>query len=370
MKPPPDAGARPQILALSERLQTSHAYQGRGVTIAFVDSGFYPHPDLLWPTKRIKTYADVTQAKPSPDEFYEPTGASWHGTMTACAACGSGYTSGGHYRGPASGASVVLVRASDREGAIKGKHVASALRFALRHPELAIRVVNVSLGVEPDDPHVADVEAAVRELVAAGIVVIAAAGNDPSEPPQAPASCPEAITVGGQDDANTPESGDDRPWASSHGASKSGVHKPDLIAPAVLLPAPMLPGTRQAREAAALFQLLSVLEEQRSAERFRDKPDDDPSHTALYEAVEARIAAQRFLSPDYQRVEGTSFAAPITAAVVAQMLDANEALTPADVRRGLLETAEPLRGVPKSIQGAGVLRPRDAVEWALREMKR
>ncbi len=41
------------VLAQPERLPDYPAFGGRGVTIAFLDSGYYPHPDLIalptWP---------------------------------------------------------------------------------------------------------------------------------------------------------------------------------------------------------------------------------------------------------------------------------------------------------------------------------
>jgi serine protease AprX len=47
------------------------------------------------------------------------------------------------------------------------------------------------------------------------------------------------------------------------------------------------------------------------------------------------------------------------------MLEANPRLTPAEIREGLVSTAAPLKNVEKTVQGAGVLQPRLAVEWAL-----
>jgi hypothetical protein len=35
------------VLTAAERLNADTALAGRGVTIAFLDSGFFPHPDLL-----------------------------------------------------------------------------------------------------------------------------------------------------------------------------------------------------------------------------------------------------------------------------------------------------------------------------------
>ncbi len=349
---------RPAVLSLAERLELYPDATGRGVTIAFVDSGFYAHPDLLYPERRIKTYADVTQDSPTPGEFFTPNPSAWHGTMTTAMAAGSGYLSGGRFHGPASSAEVVLVKASDPSGRIRGLHVARALEFVLHHPELSVRVVNVSLGVSPDDPDRRRVEAALEALAAASVLVVAAAGNDPTAPPELPGSSKLALTVGGISDGNTRDTSDDTVWeSSSHGGGK-----PDLVAPAVLLPAPMLPGTLQAREASALFRLLGIEEEREVEDRFRGASRD----TSLVDALAERIRQERYLSSHYKEVEGTSFAAPITTAVLAQMLEVHGALTPDEARGILLETARPLRGVPRRLQGAGVLAPRDAVLVAAR----
>ena len=85
----------------------------------------------------------------------------------------------------------------------------------------------------------------------------------------------------------------------------------------------------------------------------------------LIEAIGARISRCKYISPDYQHVDGTSFASPIVASVAAQMLEANPALTPDLIREGLTATASPIEGVAREMQGAGVLQPLRAVEWAL-----
>jgi serine protease AprX len=364
--------ARPQILSIPERLQAHPKFAGRGVCIGFVDSGFYPHPDLTRPRRRIKAYADAARDEPVRHEFFTAQPWTWHGTMTACCAAGNGWVSGGRYRGLASEAEVVLIKASVDDGRILGKNVAHAIRFPLRFPQLGIRILNVSLGTRADDPDAADVEAAVREVVAAGVTVVAAAGNAPGVVPVAPASAPEAITAGGADDKNV---GDEdhvthTTWPSSHGSPHPGVHKPDLLAPAIWVPAPMLPGTLTAREAAPLFQLLSVLEEASTEYGFSETrqvatPEERESVQSLIDAIAARINRAKYVSPDYQHVDGTSFASPIIASVAAQMLEANPKLTPAELREGLVATAVPLDGVDKARQGAGVVRARRAVEWAI-----
>ncbi len=137
----------------------------------------------------------------------------------------------------------------------------------------------------------------------------------------------------------------------------------------------MLPGTLEAREAGAMFHLVSVLEEGLERAEFATAgrglgPRDRASLEGTLAAATARIQHQKFISPDYQHVEGTSFAAPITASVAAQMLEVDPRLTPAQLREGLLSTARPIDGIPREVQGAGVLQPAAAVRWARERLRR
>ena len=183
---------RPQLLSIPERLDAHPGFKGRGVTMGFVDVGFYPHPDLMRPNRRIAAYADATRDDPVKDDFFSPQSFAWHGTMTACSAAGNGYVSGGRYRGLASEAQVVLIKAGVDGGKVVGKHVAHAIRFPLRFPHLGIKVLNVSLGTPTGDPDEAAVEAAVAEVAAAGVAVFAAAGNVPDRVPRPPGSSEHA----------------------------------------------------------------------------------------------------------------------------------------------------------------------------------
>jgi serine protease AprX len=338
------------------------------VVLALVDSGFFAHPDLMRPERRIVLYVDATRPEAQPDDFLVPRPSTWHGTMTACAAAGNGYLSGGRYRGLASESRVVLVKCLDDASHLRARHVAHAIRFPLRASEAGVRVLNVSVGVDPADPDVPDLLRAVREVTAAGVTVFAAAGNREGAPPDPPASAPEAITVGGWDDGNTRDPSDDTRFPGNYGGGK-----PDLLAPAIWLPAPMLPGTLEAREAAAMFPLVSVLEELLERAVFAPKylsARDRSSLEATLAAATARVRHQKFISPDYQHVEGTSFAAPITASVAVQMLEVDPTLTPALIREGLLATAKPVEGLRAEVQGAGLLQPAAAVRWARERAKR
>jgi hypothetical protein len=54
-----DAEAAFGALPTPLRLHADPRYDGRGVTLALVDSGFYPHPDLTQPRNRIRAWVDA-----------------------------------------------------------------------------------------------------------------------------------------------------------------------------------------------------------------------------------------------------------------------------------------------------------------------
>ncbi|MFT8131105.1 S8 family serine peptidase, partial [Salmonella enterica] len=66
----------------------------------------------------------------------------------------------------------------------------------------------------------------------------------------------------------------------------------------------------------------------------------------------------------YQHVDGTSFAAPIVASVIAQMLEANPTLTPAAIKNILISTADRIPNATVIRQGYGRLNAHRAVDYA------
>ena len=48
------------VIPTSLRLNANPEYTGKGVTVAFLDSGFFPHPDLVTPVNRVVAYEDLT----------------------------------------------------------------------------------------------------------------------------------------------------------------------------------------------------------------------------------------------------------------------------------------------------------------------
>jgi serine protease AprX len=351
---------------------------GRGVTIAFLDSGFSPHPDLICPENRILHYSDVNDPDARLEAGAPPEPDDWHGTQTCVVAAGSGHLSDGVYRGLAPKARLVLVRVG-RKGRITEADIAQGLEWVLEnHERFGIQVVSVSLGGDEDRP-LSDsrLNQLAEEAVRRGIVLVAAAGNSGcTEQHRAlpPATAPSVIAVGGYDDGNDPERRKLALYCSSFGKTADGLVKPELIAPAMWVAAPILPGTDAYVRAEAMARLAATPDNQLEAvlreigpETIGLPPAGTPGPGALRAWIDGLLQEARIVSAHYQHVDGTSFAAPVVVSVVAQMLEANPSLGPGSVRRLLLETAVPVAELPTIRQGYGVLDARAAIAAARRE---
>lgn len=368
------------ILPTPVRMSADGRFAGRGVCMAFVDSGFYPHPDLMEPAGRILALYDAVEGREVGNIRRmigrRPSVRAWHGTMAAAAAAGSGFCSGGTYRGIASAARLVLVRAMTRHFRIRTPQVVRALQWiAANRERYDIRVVNLSLGVdETTDSLEHPVIALVEELSASGVVVVAASGNNPANPIRPPGAAPSAITVGGYNDHNSMTWLRRELWHGSYGSTPGGGRKPELLGPAIWVAAPILPGTEVSEEADALFQLAGAEDDElmrlipalagRTAVGGRLLAAARPVYARSI--VFARIAAEKLITSDYKHVDGTSFAAPIVSSVVAQMLEARPGLKPAEVKEILTATAISLPGVPGDMQGHGLVAPERALAATLR----
>ncbi len=353
------------------RLRADVRARGRGICIAMIDSDFVDHPDLTMPTNRIVGYYDAVTNTVSNMPPREPVARHWHGTMTACTAAGNGYLSRGEFTSLAPEATVLLIRTMNDAGRVTTPTIVRALRYVETNAEtFGIRVVNLSVySDEVDHSLTHPVNAAVEDLCAKSIVVIAAAGNNPFAPIRPPAAAPSALTVGGLDDNNTLDGSDETLYHSTFGITELGVQKPDLIAPAIWLPAPILVGTTPHVQASALCAMDMMTNDMLLACAPSLMPHSGlplPLWTsrniaALREAIEERIASELIASPYYKMVDGTSFAAPVVASIVAQMLELQPQLSPKDVKSILKETARPLPDQPLMRQGAGMVRQREAL---------
>jgi serine protease AprX len=219
----------------------------------------------------------------------------------------------------APGAHIVSLRVLGDDGSGVASDVIEAIDWAVENRRAYnIRIINLSLGapvVQPyrDDP----LCEAVQRAVAAGIVVVAAAGNHGRTPDgrsqygaiMSPGNDPHVVTVGALDTKGTADRSDDAVAAfSSRGPTLYDlVLKPDVVAP----------GTRM------------VSAEATGSYLGRTYP-------------ERRVGGGE--DGGYLRLSGTSMAAGVVSGVLALLLEGGEA-SPRDVKRVLEAASTFLPGV-------------------------
>jgi len=207
-------------------------YTGKHVGVCVLDTGIFPHIDF---TGRILAFQDFIGHR------IRPYDDNSHGTHVCGIIGGDGRASEGRIRGIAPGCSLIVLKVLDRTGNGRKEDVLQAFRWILENKRYyGIRVVNISVGTtcrRAEDHRV--LIAGVEQLWDAGLVVVAAAGNQGPKAGSvtAPGSSRKIITVGSSDMLNG------RKAVSGRGPTFDCVCKPDLVAPGsqVIACAPGLP---------------------------------------------------------------------------------------------------------------------------------
>jgi serine protease AprX len=83
----------------------------------------------------------------------------------------------------------------------------------------------------------------------------------------------------------------------------------------------------------------------------------------IREIADTDLRERKIVATHYQHVDGTSFAAPIVASVIAQMLEANPKLTPGVIKNILIATADRSPRLTLHHQGYGLLNARRAIRY-------
>jgi subtilisin family serine protease len=298
---------------------TNYDPNRRGMSVAIIDSGIQPHPDL--PLSRIRAFRDFVSGG------HTPVDRCGHGTHVAGIVAGSGRASQGLYAGIAPDADIVALRVLGDDCSGKTSDVIDALEWVGRnHATYHIKVVNLSLGHAVLESIFTDpLVQAVERLSRKGIAVVTAAGNKGINPATGkpgyggvgvPCNAPSAICVGSLDTQGTSKLSDDRVAdSSSRGPTRFDLlAKPDLVAPGVEIVSLAAPGS-------LLYQ----------------------------EHPELRVGSRYFM------LSGTSMASPAVAGAAALLLAANPDLSANTLKMALQFTARILKRTDVLTQGAGAL---------------
>ena len=375
--PLPDQDVPAAPLPVAERVGADRRFSGRGVVAAFLDAGFYAHPDLTGPENRIRDYVDLVGGRSGLERLHEPDVSSWHGMMSSVVAAGNGRLSEGKYVSLAPEMELVLVKVGSASR-VRHDDIARGIGWVIAHRQrYGIRILNISVGGDHEASYLTDRLSQVAEsAVRAGLVVVCAVGNQGDRPGYVlpPASTPAVISVGGINDLGDPSLGRLLPYRSSFGPTVDGVQKPEIVTLADFLAAPILPGTPTAHEAELLTrldaaedsELTAIIAENRGVYGPIDAVEGHRPYL-IRQVIAAGLRDGLVIDEHYKRVDGTSFAAPIVTSVVAQMLEANPALTPSEVKRILMRTANRIPDIAPERQGSGVVHPDAAVRTALEQ---
>jgi serine protease AprX len=311
---------------------------GEGVTVAVLDSGIFAgHPDFG--DRVVKglnfSYAEAAQqagfSADQWDAYAESTGAValqdeiGHGTHVASTVGGDGSLSasqdGPDLAGVAPGVSLISMRvATPGFGIVDDldweEAALAAFDWTIRHrEEYGIGIAQNSWGLLPTEPNCLGLDCGeptdfdamsqmIASVVDSGVNVVFSAGNNGSDPGTIGGyHDPEngAVLVGAackSVDSSRCEEGQEMTGFSSRGAADGTGPQVDVVAPGDTIMAALSP---------------SVL-------------------APLTECAEIQ-------QPGYFCISGTSMASPHVSGVVALMLQANPAATPAEVKGCLLSTA-------------------------------
>ena len=310
---------------------------GRGVTIAFLDTGISTRGTLgklikAGYKKRFVGQIDFLQKRPRLKK--EGKDANGHGTHVAGLVWNTlRDRDSGAFLGSAPGARILMMRVLDENGQGKYEDAIEAIQAAIEYKDkYNIQVMNVSLYAESTSPYWADpLNRAVEAAWQAGIVVVVAAGNNGPDPMTVavPGNDPYVITVGALDGNETAGYLDDDRLAeySAAGPTLDLFVKPDLVAPGHKLVSFLAPGSKFAQE-----------------------------------------RADRKRKEHWFVMNGTSTATPLVSGIAALILEQHPDLTPDEVKYRLMssaavaldvETEEPIYSVWQ--QGAGRAWAPDAV---------
>ena len=293
-------------------------YNGTGVTVALLDTGVVPVPDLA---SHITHVVDLTAEHDGMDRY-------GHGTHMAGIIAGDGTSSNGTWTGVAPRANLVSIKVAGVDGSTDVSIVMAGLQWAVTHKaQYNIKVLNLSFGTDSTQPYSVDpLDYAVEQAWRAGIFVAVSAGNrglNGSNTISKPGDDPYVFTVGAADLKNTGTKSDDVVADfSSRGPTQDGFSKPDLVAPGTTIVSN--------RDAGSLVDTLH--------------PD-------------ARVG------DSYFKGTGTSQATAVVSGVAALVYQANPSLSPDQVKNILVKKAQTyINSQPGA--GAGLLNAQGAVAAA------
>lgn len=215
-----------------------HGITGEGVTVAVLDSGLWEVDALSLDTRgRSRVLARYDAVADLADQSFDESGHGTHMTSIIAQSRRANTAERGSFRGIAPDVDLISIKAFGADGQGDFLNIVRGLQWVYDNREkYNIQVLNLSFAARPRWPYWLDpINQAVMRLWQAGVVVVAAAGNEGPDSMTigSPGNLPYIITVGSVTDSWTTDTEDDDyiPDFSSRGPTPSGHIKPDIVAP-------------------------------------------------------------------------------------------------------------------------------------------
>jgi len=285
---------------------------GAGVGIGLIDSGIFPHPDLVSPSNKIELFEDLI------NEFHYPYDDNGHGTSIAGILCSSGLSSNYIHKGICSKSKLYCYKAFDK----LGKGFASDILYAIESlsnisKENNIRILCLPFELLTHNTFITSCFSLVFDYaISRGLIPIVPSGSNSNYKTSliGIATLPNCLTVAGLDTTT--------PITKSYLYSSSGpygkISKPDLSAACVNI--------------ISLNSNTNYVSEKNGIKLYPNK-----------------------LDMPYKTFTGTSIAAAYICGVCALLCEKNPSITFKDMISLLKVTCEPVLDISKAIQGEGIV---------------
>lgn len=289
-----------------------YSLSGAGIGIGLVDSGIFPHEDLISPSTKIELFVDLI------NDLHYPYDDNGHGTSIAGILCSSGLSSNNMYKGICSKSKLFCYKAFDK----LGKGFASDILYSIESLVNISKENNIKILCLPFEllTHNTFIMSCFNlifnKAISKGLIPVVPSGSNLNikSSIMGIATLPSCITVSGVNTVN--------PIIKAYDYSSIGLsnklNKPDL--------------------SAACINITSL--------------NCDTNY--ISEKNNFKIYPQK-LEVQYKTFSGTSMAVAYICGLCALLCENNPLMTFKDINSLLKVACEPIEDIPKYIQGEGMV---------------
>lgn len=287
-----------------------YALTGKNICVGVIDSGIYPHPDLLYPNNNIRKFLDLI------NNYKYPYDDNGHGTFISGLICSSGISSKGMYKGIAPQSSIYCIKAFNSTGrGYISDLLYSIYKLICDREEFNIKVICLPFELLENNYYILSLFEVLFKVAADyGIVIVVPSGNNGNAQGSIMgiAQLSNCITVGGLDTQYNVT-----PYKYSSCGPVGKSEKPDLSAACVNI--------------CSLNSDTSFIPERSGIKLYPNKLDK------LYDVY-----------------TGTSCAAGFISGICALLFENNPDLTLTDIC-SLLKVSCNILNMSKHVQGSGII---------------